>query len=225
MRRGDIPPQSLDRTSICLKSSSLLTGYLRPACVFLCQSPSYQPKWKSVCFLFLLPFFLPAPKLSSPPAGAVALLEPALAPVAPQALAGVLRPLLSLRTPAPVYPGLKNVTVGLGAAGSAGKASARLLFFKAVDEVVRDGMGEARGDAEDDAQGVCPGFAPMRLEDAAGKAGNMLFDAAVFQLACLLTADRDDCAVELFSFNTRDPPCAVGPPLNDWPVAEPGRDG
>ena len=115
----------------------------------------------------------------------------------------------------------------MGAAGSAGKASARLLFFNPVDDVARDGMGEARGDAEDDddAHGVCPGFAPIRLDDAGGRAGNMLLDAVEFQLACLLTADRDDCAVELFSFNTLDPPCAVGPPLSDCPVADPGRDG
>lgn len=161
--------------------------------------------------------------MSSPLAAGVALLEPE-PPPAPHALEGVLRPLLSLRTPAPVYPGLKNVLVGFGAAGSAGKASARLLLLNVADDVARDGMGETRGGAEDGAHGVCPGFAPMRLEDGAGSAGNILFDAAAFQLACLLTADRDDCAVELLSFRTLDPPCAVGPPL-DWPVAEPGSDG
>lgn len=139
----------------------------------------------------------------------------------------MLRPLLSLRTPAPVYPGLKKVLVGFGAAGSAGKASATLLLFNATDDVARDGMGETRRDAEDEdaAQGVCPGFAPMRFDDDAGRAGNVLLDAALFQLACLLTADRDDCTVELFNFNTLDPPCADGPPLSDWPVADPGRDG
>ena len=139
-----------------------------------------------------------------------------------------MRPPWSLRTPAPVYPGLKNVVVGFGAAGSAGKASPSPLLFTATEDGVRDGMGETRGDADEEdaaAHGVCPGFAPMRVDDAAGRLGNMLLDAAGFQLACLLTADRDDCAVELFSFNTLDPPCAVGPPLNDWPVADPGSDG
>lgn len=198
------------------------TPYLLPT--------SNQPKWKSVCFLFLLPFFFP--KLASSPfAAASALLDPIPPPPPPlpQAFDGVLRPLLSRRTPAPVYPGLKNVLVGLAATGSAGNPSARLLLllFSPTDDVARDGMGETRGDAEDDpAHGLCPGFAPMRLDDAAGSAGNMvLFAAALFQLACLLTADRDDCAVELFSFNTRDPPCAVGPPLSDCPVADPGREG
>lgn len=45
------------------------------------------------------------------------------------------------------------------------------------------------------------------------------------QLACLLTADRDDCAVELFNFNTRDPPWADEPPPSDKPAAAPGNDG
>ena len=107
------------------------------------------------------------------------------------------------------------VLVGFGAAGNAGKAFARLLLFNATDELARDGMGEMRGEAEEAAQGVCPGFAPTRFDEAAERAGNVLLDAALFQLACLLTAERDDCTVELFNFSTLDPPCADGPPLSD----------
>ena len=58
------------------------------------------------------------------------------------------------------------VLVGLGAEGSAGKASAALLaflLFSATDDDARDGMGETLGAAVDElAQGVCPGLAPAR---------------------------------------------------------------
>jgi len=108
---------------------------------------------------------------------------------------------------------------------------ALLFLFSATEDVARDGMGETRvlAAVEDDAHGVCPGFAPtLRPDDAAGRAGKGIppdNDAVLFQLACLLTAERDDCVVELFSFSTLEPPCADGPPLNDSPVAAPGRDG
>jgi hypothetical protein len=122
------------------------------------------------------------------------------------------------------------VLVGFAAAGKAGNASAALLgfLFKATDEVLRDGSGDVRALAaveEEDAQGVCPGFAPMRLEDAAGSAGKGLLDDGDDQLAFWLALDRDDCAVELFNFNTLDPPWADGPPLSADPVADPGKDG
>lgn len=120
----------------------------------------FQPKWNSVCFLFLLPFFLP-PALSSA-AGVVDPLAPALG--APQALlTGVFRPLLSRRRPRPVYPGLKMVLVGLGAAGRAGNASAialLLLLANPVDDAVRDGIGDtpvlraAAGLDDEDIHGV-----------------------------------------------------------------------
>jgi hypothetical protein len=121
------------------------------------------------------------------------------------------------------------VVVGLAAAGSAGKASANfcldpddalaagVLLTGAV--VVRTLAVPAEdGDA---AQGVWPGLAPTR-PDGGGRAGKGLLDDAVDQLACWLAVDRDDLAVELFNFNTRDPPCAVAPPI---PGAEPGSDG
>jgi hypothetical protein len=125
------------------------------------------------------------------------------------------------------------VLVGLGAAGSAGNASAMLalfFLFRATEDVARDGMGDTRVlAADDEAHGVCPGFAPtLRPDDAAGNAGNGIppdEDAVLFQLACLLTAERDDCVVELFSFKTLEPPCADGPPLKESPVAAPGSEG
>lgn len=101
------------------------------------------------------------------------------------------------------------VLLGLGAAGRAGNASDALVFlFKAVDEALREGNGEARAlaAAEDDAQGVCPGFAPMRFDDVGGRAGKGLLADGEDQLAFWLAEDREDCAVELFNFSTREPP-------------------
>jgi hypothetical protein len=125
------------------------------------------------------------------------------------------------------------VLVGFAAAGSAGKASAPVLgflLFSVVDEALRDGMGEARAlgaaEEDEDAHGVCPGFAPMRLdEDAGGSAGKGLDDDGADQLAFWLAEDREDWAVELFSFKTLEPPCAGVPPFSANPVADPGRDG
>lgn len=125
------------------------------------------------------------------------------------------------------------VLVGLGAAGRAGNASAAgraavVFLFNAVDDAFRDGIGDPRVLAEaddDEAHGVCPGFAPMRFDDTGGRAGNGLLDDGDDQLAFWFAVDRDDCAVELFNFNTRDPPCAAGPPPKASPVADPGSDG
>lgn len=128
------------------------------------------------------------------------------------------------------------VLVGLAAAGSAGNASARLAFLLTFDDddaddgaAPREGADEADGRAlpaadEDDAHGVCPGLAPMRLAGV-GNAGNGLLDDADDQLACWLAVERDDCAVELFNFSTRDPPRAADPPLKACSVAEPGNEG
>jgi hypothetical protein len=129
------------------------------------------------------------------------------------------------------------VLVGFGAAGSAGNASAELLdlggaLFNVVEDETREGTGDAREAApEDEAHGVCPGFAPIMLCDCLGAArdddasgGNILLDV-VDQLACLLTAERDDCAVVFFNLSTRDPPCAAEPPPKDKPAAAPGSVG
>jgi len=64
----------------------------------------------------------------------------------------------------------------------------------------------------------------MRFVEGAGSGGNGLFEDVVDQLACLLTAERDDCAVEFFNYNTLDPPrAAEAPPTG--PAAAPGREG
>jgi len=102
------------------------------------------------------------------------------------------------------------VLVGFGAAGSAGNAFAAgaAFLFKVVDEAFRDGSGETRAlvAPDDEAQGVCPGFAPIRFDDGAGRAGNEVLDDGDCQLAFWLAVERDDCAVELLSFSTLEPP-------------------
>lgn len=130
--------------------------------------------------------------------------------------------------------------VGLGAAGRAGNASAialLLLLASPLEDTVRDGAGDTpalrtgAGFDEEDIHGVWPGLAPMpppppRLDEpAAGKAGNGLVDDVVDQLAFLLACERCDCAVELLSFSTLDPPLVAVPPFSASPVAEPGNDG
>jgi hypothetical protein len=122
------------------------------------------------------------------------------------------------------------VLVGFAAAGNAGNKSAPTLgfLFKAAEEVLREGSGDVcplAAAEEEEAQGVCPGLAPMRFEEAGGRAGNGLLDDGEDQLAFWLAVDRDDCAVELFSLSTLEPPWAEEPPLSADPVAEPGRDG
>jgi len=120
------------------------------------------------------------------------------------------------------------VLVGLAAAGNAGNMSAAAVFlFRVVDDALRDGMGDARVlvEADDDAHGVWPGFAPMRFDAAAGRTGNGLLDDGDDQLAFWLAVERDDCAVELFSLSTLDPPWAADAPPSARPVADPGSEG
>lgn len=78
--------------------------------------------------------------------------------------------------------------VGFAAAGSAGNASAATFgfLFKAAEEALRDGSGDVRALAaadDEEAQGVCPGFAPIRFAEAAGRAGKGLLDDGEDQLA------------------------------------------
>ncbi len=93
-------------------------------------------------------------------------------------------------------------------------------------ETSRDGAGEGR--AEDGAaHGTGPTRpAPARLAETAGIAGKGLALAALFQLPCLLTAERDDWAVELFSLRTRWPPlpAAAAEEPGRTPLG-PGKDG
>ena len=120
---------------------------------------------------------------------------------------------------------------GFAAAGNAGNASVGPLFLLTlVDARDWEGIGGARAldGVDDDAHGVWPGLAPIRLdddEDGVGSAGKVPLDEVVDQLACRLAEERDDWAVELFSFSTLEPPWAAGPPFNACPSAEPGREG
>lgn len=120
--------------------------------------------------------------------------------------------------------------VGFAAAGRAGKAST-LLVADVPERVTwddtRDGPGEGRGEADAEAHGVDPGllFATRITEGAPPEAsgGNALVLAAEPQLLCLFVADREDCAVELFSFKTLEPPAVTGE--EEAPLLDPGREG
>lgn len=97
------------------------------------------PKWNSVCLPFLpFPFFPPpaedSPKSSSKPLVGVALPEDP-----DQALAGDARR-SSQRTVPRVRPAMR--TLGLGAVGRAGKASALFVFAGAREEL---GVGREEG--------------------------------------------------------------------------------
>ena len=119
------------------------------------------------------------------------------------------------------------MVLGLAAAGRAGKASAAdedaAAFFRNVD-VAAGAEGVSAGEALDeegvaDAQGVVD-VAAERDEEAGSDGNELALDAAMPareldddgitrplpQLPCLLTADRLDCAVELFNLRTRLPP-------------------
>lgn len=114
------------------------------------------------------------------------------------------------------------VVFGLGAAGRAGKASA---LAACVDLGRRGGLdveGAGEGREEEVSQGVGPTRpGPARLADAdaaGGMSGKGLAAAAWPQLPWRLTAEREDCCVELLSLRTRRPP-----PLLTTEAEEPGR--
>ena len=125
------------------------------------------------------------------------------------------------------------VVSGFAAAGNAGNASELVVFtvreIGGLDEGC-DVAGEGR--EEDDAEGVSQGVAPTlpaptRLaEVAGGMGGKGLADVALPQLSCRLTAEREDCCVELLSLSTRRPPL---PSVEDEEVGRtplgPGRVG
>lgn len=118
-------------------------------------------------------------------------------------------PLASFHLTVPlVSPAIR--VFGFAAMGNAGNASPVAPPFArpivAALDTGRDDAGDGRVD-DGAAQGTGPTRpAPARLADAAGMAGKGLAFTALFQLPCLLTAERDDWAVELFSLRTRWPP-------------------
>ena len=100
------------------------------------------------------------------------------------------------------------MVLGFGAAGRAGKASLFGVVDLGFDDVDAGigGTGKTRDD-EEVTHGVAPTLpAPVLFVDEGGIAGKGFAFTAPPQLRCLLTADRDDCAVELFSLKTLRPP-------------------
>lgn len=130
------------------------------------------------------------------------------------------------------------VVFGLAAAGKAGNAVSAGVVVVDDDNVANTGGREfGRDDGRDEEEWLVDGpshAAALRPalpalvddDDAAGIGGNGFAVAALPQLPCLLTADREDCAVEFFSFNTRWPPLPA--PAAEDPGSTPlgpGSDG
>ncbi len=123
--------------------------------------------------------------------------------------------------------------LGLEAAGYAGKAVSDGVVDDDVPNPGGRELGREDGRDEDElAEGPSHPAAlrpapPALVDDAAGMGGNgFAVAAALPQLPCLLTADREDCAVEFFSFKTRWPPLpAPATEETGAPTLGPGRDG
>ena len=115
---------------------------------------------------------------------------------------------------------------GFAATGRAGNIESEAA---AADERIGSGPAGRRDEGrgwnmeEDEAEGAIQGVgptrpAPARLAEDVDIGGNGGGGAALPQLLCLLTAEREDCAVEDLSFRTREPP-----PVPVVAVEEPGR--
>lgn len=124
---------------------------------------------------------------------------------------------------------------GFAAAGNAGKALSKgVEEDNVVDETPGDReLGRDAGREEDEgadgasqAAVVARPAAPARADDPAGIGGNGFAEAALPQLPCLLTAEREDCAVEFLSLRIRRPPlpAAAADEPGSSPLG-PGRDG
>ena len=129
------------------------------------------------------------------------------------------------------------MVLGFAATGSAGKASIAAPFIL-LDVVggLESGCEEKAGAGLDDedveAEGATQGVAPTRptptllAEEAGVEDGNGVVAVELPQLPCLLTAERDDWAVELLSLRTRRPPlpAAAAEDPGKMPLG-PGKDG
>lgn len=117
------------------------------------------------------------------------------------------------------------VVLGLAAAGKAGKATSEGAEDNDVDG--RPGDRELGPDGASQGVAVRPAVARVDADAMAGNGLALMVEAAALpQLRCLLTADREDCAVELLSLRTRCPPLPVT--AADEPGSTPlgpGRDG
>lgn len=165
-------------------------------------------------------------------------------PPAPQALpTGVLVPLLTFSVGLPKYPGLLTFMPGLDTVGKDGKA-ALLGFTPGAVDVGRDGAGVGRAllAAEEVGADVVPQGIVVTLPlpvllaggsdgklfgfDRVGPEGVEILLAKEPHPACWFTADRDDCAVDVFSRRMRFPAEEVL--LDDAPGGRPcgpGSDG
>ena len=113
------------------------------------------------------------------------------------------------------------MVLGFAATGSAGKASIAAPFILldgggALESGWEDkGGGLDDDDDDEEAEGATHGVAPTRpgptllAEEAGVEDGNGFVAVEFPQLPCLLTAERDDWAVELLSLRTRRPPLPV----------------
>lgn len=125
------------------------------------------------------------------------------------------------------------VVFGFAAAGNAGKALSEGVEDNVVDEIPGD-RELGRDDGREGSEGadgasqaaVVARPTPARADDPAGMGGNGFAEAALPQLPCLLTAEREDCAVEFLSLRIRRPPlpAAAADERGSTPLG-PGREG
>lgn len=182
-----------------------------------------QPKWNRVCFpLFFFPFL---PLLESSLLGSAGEAVPELG-AEPHAFGA--GPRLSFQRTVPrVFPAIR--TLGLAAAGRAGKESAprgagaagTRLEDGAADDGRLTGLGIAgrgKDGGADVAQGVAAAAFPRREEGpAAADRGGKGLEGAFGRAPLLPTAEREDLAVDDFKRKTRLPPVLTAP------VDMPGR--
>ena len=127
--------------------------------------------------------------------------------------------------------------LGFAATGSGGKASIAAPFILldgggGLENGCEDNGGGLDDDDDEEAEGATHGVAPTRpaptllAEEVGVEDGNGFVAVELPQLPCLLTAERDDWAVELLSLRTRRPPlpAAAAEELAKTPLG-PGSDG
>ena len=126
------------------------------------------------------------------------------------------------------------MVLGFAATGSAGKASiaAPFILLDVVGGLESGCEDKGGGGLDDDEEEATHGVAPTRpaptllAEETGVEDGNGFVAVEFPQLPCLLTAERDDWAVELLSLRTRRPPlpAAAAEEPGRTPLG-PGKDG
>lgn len=206
------PPPSKRVSLLNMYMKHVMTGLLILHQKTLSAFIPGHPNLYNICFLPLPFFFIPAPSASPSTAFSTSLLAWLLAAPAPPlqgltALLPIPRP-PSHRTLLFVRPAIR--VFGFAVAGKAGNDS-EAIDLAEEEELggaleVRPEDGRGLDDAED-VEGVIQGVGPTRPAPArlaeTEMVGNGSALAALPQLLCLLTADREDCAVEDFNLSTR----------------------